>query len=395
METRIFVHQGASILRTVGSIAPLVALVGLGACSQNEDQDSDQKESSRPAGSKKSVQESGQDESEKKKEPSSPIEPDEKKGSVIPDNGECQEPARVVCDDKSEDPLHAMGINCPKDPVQVEAEFTGPIPARGVLEKLGSTDAFAPREGQRYLVLGTGKVQELGLETPATDIALAPTYCSDDLKGSWDKKNTFPAPLNPVRVGEKDCHDDPSLVGTGDCSNTLQAQWEASQSRINRVNDLQELRIKAKVPSWAHSLSFNFAFLTTEYPSYYKHGYNDLFIAWLESKSWTGNISFDAKGNPISLNAGFLDYKDAQNGSLNDPECATGCIAPELAGSCLKGHAGTRWLNTKVGVTPGEEIELIFAIVDIGDSVMDSFVLLDNFRWSCESQKSPETDPPV
>lgn len=393
MGIRAFVHQSASTLRAIASIAPLLSLVTLSACAQREDQDSDEQESSPPADSKQSVQESEQEENEE--ESPSPQEPEEPKSSDIPDSGDCQEPARVICDDKSEDPLHALGINCPEDPVQVEAGFTGPVHARGVLQKLGKTDAFTPREGQRYLVLGTGKIEELGLETPATDIPLAPTFCSDDLEASWDRKNSFPAPLNPARVGEKDCHQAPNLVGTGDCSNSLQAQWEASKSRSNRVNDLQELRIKAKVPSWARSLSFNFAFLTTEYPSYFKHGYNDLFIAWLESKSWTGNISFDAKGNPISLNAGFLDYKDAQQGSLNDPECATGCTAPELAGSCLKGHAGTRWLSTKVGVTPGEEIELVFAIVDIGDSVMDSFVLLDNFRWSCESQKGPETDPPV
>lgn len=307
---------------------------------------------------------------------------------------ECVEPKRIICDKDSEDPLHAFGINCPGDSIQVDAQFSGVVTARGVLEKLGNTKAFEPREGKRYLVLGTGNVAELQQEAPSTDIPLLPTYCSDDLQASWDKKTKLPAPIVTTRVGKQDCMAKPSLIGTGDCSNTIQAQWEATKGRRYRANDLQELRIKTKVPSWARSLTYDFAFLTTEYPGYYKNAFNDLFIAWLESKSWTGNISFDKKGSPISLNAGFLDYRDARQGVINDPECATGCTAKELEGTCMKGHAATRWLSTKVGVTPGEEIELVFTIVDLGDSMMDSYVLLDNFRWSCDVQKMPETDPP-
>src|SRR5690606_42121782 len=51
---------------------------------------------------------------------------------------------------------------------------------------------------------------------------------------------------------------------------------------------------------------YNLAFFSTEYPGYYQTGYNDMYVAWLQSEVWTGNISFDEMGNPISLNAGFL-----------------------------------------------------------------------------------------
>ena len=50
----------------------------------------------------------------------------------------------------------------------------------------------------------------------------------------------------------------------------------------------------------------------------------------------------DEMGNPISVNAGYLDYKDAKM----DP-----------------------------------------------DSVLDSFVFLDNFRWGCEGGLPPTTIP--
>lgn len=109
---------------------------------------------------------------------------------------------------------------------------------------------------------------------------------------------------------------------------------------------------------------------------WFQRPFNDLFIAWLESEAWTGNISFDEMGNPISLNAGFLDFK----------------AAPELGGTALHDHAATRWLRTKVGVRPGERIRLSLLMIDLADDYLDSTVLLDDFRWECTGG-DPDTTP--
>jgi hypothetical protein len=106
-----------------------------------------------------------------------------------------------------------------------------------------------------------------------------------------------------------------------------------------------------------------------------------MFVAWLESGSWTGNVSFDELGNPISLNAAFLDFRDDE-GTL-----------PEFASTCMRKHAGTKWLSTTTQVTPGEEILLVFAIFDLADPILDSYVLIDNWRWGCEAPPEPETKP--
>lgn len=309
---------------------------------------------------------------------------------------DCEEVEHHPCDQNSTDPLHAMGINCPGEVPQIEAKFRGDPRARAVRSSLGRTNAFSPREGKRYLVLGSGIAADLDKKTPTGDKDTYPKHCNDILGRKWSVGNTLPAPIKTNRVGTQDCHENPALVGTGDCSNTIQAQWEAASKTgsKSRANDYSELRLKVKVPKWANSLSYQFAFLTTEYPVYFGQVFNDFFIAWLESEKWTGNISFDEKGKPISLNAGFLDYRDAVDGTHRDPDCRKGCEAPELHGSCMQRHAGTKWLTTKVGVTPGEEIELIFAIMDISDSGLDSFVLLDNFLWSCDEQEKPETEDP-
>ena len=85
-------------------------------------------------------------------------------------------------------------------------------------------------------------------------------------------------------------------------------------------------------------------------------------------------------GNPISLNAGFLDYKDAPNSI----DCPDPCMAPELQGTAMEGHAGTKWLTTSAGVSPGENVTIIWAIFDMSDGILDSSVILDNFEWNCE-----------
>jgi hypothetical protein len=59
----------------------------------------------------------------------------------------------------------------------------------------------------------------------------------------------------------------------------------------------------------------------------------------------------------------------------------------------MDGHGATRWLSTQASVTPGENITVAFAIFDMGDSVLDSYVFLDNFIWGCEGGSPPSTVP--
>ena len=149
------------------------------------------------------------------------------------------------------------------------------------------------------------------------------------------------------------------------------------------------------------SVAYDFAFFSTEYPYYWGSPFNDMYVGWMESRNWTGNISFDKDGNPISLNAGFLDFRDVPNpgpetwGYDIDMECNTpgACVAEELHGTCMQYRAGTSWLTTKMGVEEGEELTMVFAVFDLSDSILDSYVFLDNFRWDCEPHDTPDTDP--
>ena len=52
------------------------------------------------------------------------------------------------------------------------------------------------------------------------------------------------------------------------------------------------------------------------------------------------------------------------------------------------------WLQTKANVSPGEEIEISFMIWNTSDHILQSTILLDNWKWSAEGTTAPVTDRP-
>lgn len=285
------------------------------------------------------------------------------------DGGGCTIPEHTPCDELSTaTPGEAMGLGCPGEQ-PLTLMFNGNPDAVGLRSGFGPTTAFDPREGESFVVLSTGPVSEL--DTP--NMGPTPVLCNGNL-GAAPLDGMLPPPLVAMNVGAQDCAEVPALVGTGDCSNTIQDQYDAAGS----LGDYSELRLEQlQVPDGVTSFSYDFAFFSTEYPEFFQSPYNDMYVGWLESIQWTGNISFDEDGNPISLNAGFLDYK---NGAV------------ELNNTCVNFNAGTKWLTSTAEVIPGEVITLVFAIFDLNDSKLDSFVFLDAFRWGCEGGP-PSTTP--
>jgi hypothetical protein len=154
------------------------------------------------------------------------------------------------------------------------------------------------------------------------------------------------------------------------------------------VYDYLALDLQIVVPTNAHAFSYDFNFISGEHPEWVCTEYDDTFLAMLESSGFSGNISFDSAGRPVTINIGFFDV------------CAVGS-APACTGDAAlvgTGHeggvgGGTGWLTTTAPVEPGETIRLQFVIFDEGDGVYDSLVLLDNFRWEAEGVEGPITVP--
>ena len=301
----------------------------------------------------------------------------------------CSPPITPPCDQTTEDPWLAIGIGCPHDADFHEA-FTGDPRSLYVQRgALGSAGVFTPREGERMVILSTGIADQIPL-TPAELLAADPNCpaaeaCPNTVL-STDVLPVLPEPLDVRRVhDERDCVEDPTLVGEGDCSNTLWEEWSAGSG----ARDYAELRIRVVVPDHTNGFKYDFAFLSSEYPLWFNHEstWNDMYVAWLESEAWTGNVSFDGAGSPISINSVLLDYLDAPSIDCPDP-----CQAPELADFAMEGHAATDWLTTTAPVQAGESIVLVFALFDLTDGQYDSVILLDNFEWTCDGAP-PVTKP--
>ena len=156
------------------------------------------------------------------------------------------------------------------------------------------------------------------------------------------------------------------------------------------ANDSSGLKMTIRVPTNAKSFAYSFDFFSSEYPEWVCTAYNDTFVALLTSTNTNGNISFDANGNPVSVNVGFFGIPNCS------PACSY-CTAAVLAGTGFDGscsHTGvcgsgsqscggsTGWLYTTAPVTPGENMTILFSVWDTGDHVWDSTVLLDNWTWS-------------
>ena len=228
----------------------------------------------------------------------------------------------------------------------------------GLLPKFGPT--INPQEGTRMLGLSSGTARAFG----------DPGFQSPQ---GWDAVSMGTAPPGfPI--------DSPSC--TVQTANDKQA-W-------NPV----ALELKLKAPLNAKSFKFNFDFYTFEFPVYVCSKYNDFFVA-LQSpappSALQGNISFDSKNNPVSVNNGFLEVCSPQTAGNKTFPCSLGTA--QLQGTGFEDHAATGWLETVSPVSGGSEFTLRFAIWDMGDPVLDSTVLIDNFTWSTEGGDIPVTNP--
>jgi len=244
----------------------------------------------------------------------------------------------------------------------------------GILSTFGTV--LVPREGYMLGALSSGSAT-------ATDSDTGPNF-----------------------KGEKNGMQGPAGVGTGNSGDVPAGFPQASGSCTvsSEVNDVIDLKVQIRVPTNANGFSFDFNFMSGEWPDFVCSTFNDSFIAYLTSKAFNsgnpGNISFDTSGNPISVNNNFFQACTAgvpTGCDGNAPGTSTCTLGPsQLAGTgfaaenpaqayCAGGVStsggGTGWLTSQAPVQPGEVISLEFLIWDTGDESYDSSVLLDHLAW--------------
>ncbi len=276
----------------------------------------------------------------------------------------------AACDADSDDLAHALGLDCGGGIKTLTGlGVDGPPTSRQVVGQLGAEGTYAPRLGSRAVLLSTGVAahvlltqDELFMTTECSQIGL-PCPSTDYPKG-YDLI-ALPAPMVTAPI---DCPKGQPPPADGDCSQTIDAQWQGGDPRL--AHDYTELRLTAEVPPGALGVEIQAAMFTSERPSRISMGaVNDLFVVWLESELWTGNVAIHPQqAVPMAVNAVEFDYNN---------------LDPELAGFGFAEHAGTDWLTFAAPVQAGDTVTLVIALFDVADGKVDSAVLLDDLRWTC------------
>jgi hypothetical protein len=191
-----------------------------------------------------------------------------------------------------------------------------------------------------------------------------------------------------LTTGDASLADDPNQ-NQGDGVNLL-----GGNVRGNSDFDVSVLRLKLPVSAADTCLSFEFRFLSEEYPELVNGAFNDTFIAELRNSNWTtsgstitapNNFAGDASGAPITIDA-----------------TGDAAVAPYRAVATTY-DAATRVLRASAPLTPADQsagsVDLLLSIFDHGDALLDSAVFVDNLvldnRSTCiaGTQILDATDP--
>jgi len=244
----------------------------------------------------------------------------------------------------------------------VKVDGTPGMDARshGILPNFG---VVQPREGTRLLALSSGTARNPG----------DPDY--------WPVSGAMMNTQSPTP---------PGFPGTfSNCAN--------GEVGMAQAFDPAALEIDIRPPQNASGFAFDLNFYTYEFPEYVCSEFNDYYVTLMEppvAGNLNGNISFDVNGDPISVNAGFVNVCTPGNhGGLNF-SCPQGTT--ELNGTGFEGHAASGWLTTTAPIALNADgtFTLRFAIWDAGDMILDSTILIDNFRWvEGEIPDAPVTKP--
>jgi hypothetical protein len=170
-----------------------------------------------------------------------------------------------------------------------------------------------------------------------------------------------------------------SILSTGNVKSSPRKNKAPDLSHDNKgptirgTRDAVMLRLKFRVPSDANCLSFEFKFLSEEFPEFVDSDFNDAFIAELDKTTWDSkrssavvdsprNFAKDSNGNPIRVNTvGDAAVKRRHaRGTTYD--------------------AATRTLRAQRRVSSGRHT-LFLSIFDQGDRQYDSAVFLDGLKF--------------
>jgi hypothetical protein len=171
----------------------------------------------------------------------------------------------------------------------------------------------------------------------------------------------------------------PQLADDPNTSEQSGADLKSGHERGDSDLDVSVLKVEVDVPSSANCLSFDFRFLSEEYPEFINAGFNDAFVAELDTSDWTTSEGRLTAPHDFALDAGDSPITIDAVGSTG--------VVPERAATSTY-DAATRLLRASTPVSPGNH-DLYLSIFDQGDGSFDSAVFVDNLTMLGQSSCEP------
>ncbi|MEZ4643999.1 MAG: choice-of-anchor L domain-containing protein [Chloroflexota bacterium] len=178
-----------------------------------------------------------------------------------------------------------------------------------------------------------------------------------------------------------------AILATGLASSADQPNDEGSLSNVlgglnNNVDeDLVQLDLMLNPPAGALCASFDFAFYSEEFPEFVDSPYNDTFTAELggtdlEVVLITSTFEYEVIA-PLNFAFGTQHEIIAVNSAFG---------VGDITNSTYDGV--TPLLRASTPIESGAPVNIVFSVQDLGDSIYDSAVFLDNFFWSSDPECS-------
>ena len=247
------------------------------------------------------------------------------------------------------------------------------IAACGLMAALYASPAQAAVNGTDNAMdlanaLATGPVLAAGLDAAPVDPAdpIYPAGIGDSPLGGFP---TAGATFTVLTSGDATLADNPNDSGGKTGSNSTYN----NPSRGNAKDPLT-LAVQVDVPAGSNCLVFDYKFLSEEFPEYVNQGFNDAFIAELDTSNWSV-----AADNTIAAPGDFA----APAGDRVSVDSVGPTAVAEVNSVGTTYDAATGLLTTKHVADPGAHT-LILSIFDNGDAILDSAVFVDNLRFTSE-----------
>jgi hypothetical protein len=232
------------------------------------------------------------------------------------------------------------------DGAQALSDVTNGLLGIGLLDDFGAN--VATRRGQRMLAISSGAARSNG----------DPGY-QDPMGFSKGYLSSFPAGF-PYEVAS--------------CSDLEQLQ----------PHDSAAISLTLIPPVGATGFEVDFRFFTFDYSGYVCSTFMDQLVILVDPAPIGafpgGNVAFDWNGRPVTV-LGVQACAAGNHGGIAFT-CPLG--DGDLSGTGFDSNGATGWLTASAPVTPGVAFDLLIGVWDSGDSLSDSTVLVDAFRWTTD-----------